>query len=85
VIPASTYEGQSADVSTVAIQNLFVTQTGVSDDLAYQMTKLMFEHLDRLGNAHSAAKAIQLDKATKNLPAPLHPGAERYFKEVGAL
>lgn len=85
VIPASTYEGQTADVSTVAIQNLFVTQAGVSDDLAYQMTKLMFEHLDRLGNAHSAAKAIQLDKATKNLPAPLHPGAERYFKEVGAL
>ncbi|MFB2673201.1 TAXI family TRAP transporter solute-binding subunit [Shewanella sp. LC6] len=85
VIPASTYEGQTADVSTVAIQNLFVTHAGVSDDLAYQMTKLMFEHLDRLGNAHSAAKAIQLDKATKNLPAPLHPGAERYFKEVGAL
>ncbi len=85
VIPASTYEGQTADVSTVAIQNLFVTQAGVSDELAYQMTKLMFEHLERLGNAHSAAKAISLDKAAKNLPAPLHPGAERYFKEVGAL
>ncbi|AUD58054.1 MAG: TAXI family TRAP transporter solute-binding subunit [Gammaproteobacteria bacterium] len=85
VIPASTYEGQTTDVSTVAIQNLLVTQSGVSDDLAYQMTKLMFEHLDRLGNAHSAAKAISLEKATKNLPIPLHPGAERYYKEVGAL
>ncbi|SIR03575.1 hypothetical protein SAMN05421840_107175 [Shewanella morhuae] len=85
VIPASTYEGQTTDVSTVAIQNLLVTQSGVSDDLAYQMTKLMFEHLDRLGNAHSAAKAISLDNATKNLPIPLHPGAERYYKEVGAL
>ena len=85
VIPASTYEGQTTDVSTVAIQNLLVTQSSVSDDLAYQMTKLMFEHLDRLGNAHSAAKAISLDNATKNLPMPLHPGAERYYKEVGAL
>ncbi|MGI2022921.1 TAXI family TRAP transporter solute-binding subunit [Shewanella glacialipiscicola] len=85
VIPASTYEGQTTDVSTVAIQNLLVTQSSVSDDLAYQMTKLMFEHLDRLGNAHSAAKAISLDNATKNLPIPLHPGAERYYKEVGAL
>lgn len=85
VIPAATYEGQTTDVSTVAIQNLFVTQSGVSDDLAYQMAKIMFENLDRLGNAHSAAKGISLDKATKQLPAPLHPGAERYFKEVGAL
>lgn len=85
VIPASTYEGQTTDVSTVAIQNLLVTQSGVSDDLAYQMTKIMFEHLDRLGNAHSAAKSISLEKATKNLPIPLHPGAERYYKEVGAL
>lgn len=85
VIPASTYEGQTTDVSTVAIQNLLVTQSGVSDDLAYQMTKIMFEHLDRLGNAHSAAKSISLEKATKNLPIPLHPSAERYYKEVGAL
>ncbi|MCS6154619.1 TAXI family TRAP transporter solute-binding subunit [Shewanella baltica] len=85
VIPASTYEGQTTDVSTVAIQNLLVTQSGVSDDLAYQMTKIMFEHLDRLGNAHSAAKSISLEKATKNLPIPLHLGAERYYKEVGAL
>jgi hypothetical protein len=85
VIPASTYEGQTTEISTVAIQNLLVTQSGVSDDLAYQMTKIMFEHLDRLGNAHSAAKAISLGNATKNLPVPLHPGAERYYKEVGAL
>lgn len=85
IIPATTYEGQTTDISTVAIQNLFVTQSSVSDDLAYQMTKLMFENLERLGNAHSAAKAINLNKATKNLPVPLHPGAERYFKEVGAL
>ncbi|QYJ79204.1 TAXI family TRAP transporter solute-binding subunit [Shewanella acanthi] len=85
VIPASTYDGQTTDIATVAIQNLFVTQMEVSDELAYQMTKLMYTNLDRLGNAHSAAKAISLDKATKNLPAPLHPGAERYFKEVGAL
>jgi TRAP-type uncharacterized transport system substrate-binding protein len=49
------------------------------------MAKIMFENLERLGNAHSAAKAISLDNATKKLPAPLHPGAERYFKEVGAL
>ncbi|WP_165673095.1 TAXI family TRAP transporter solute-binding subunit [Metapseudomonas otitidis] len=84
-IPAGTYDGQDADVPTVAITNILVTHSGVSDEVAYQMTKLMFENLDRLGNAHSAAKDISLENATQNLPIPLHPGAERYYKEVGAL
>jgi TRAP transporter TAXI family solute receptor len=85
VIPANTYEGQTEAVPTVAIANIFVTQSGVSDELAYEMTKLMFTNLDRLAAAHAAAKGIKLDKAAKNLPIPLHPGAERYYKEVGAL
>ena len=84
-IPAGTYDGQDADVPTVAITNILVSHEGVSDDVAYQMTKLMFDNLDRLGTAHSAAKDIKLENATKNLPIPLHPGAERYYKEVGAL
>ncbi|MGV8842078.1 MAG: TAXI family TRAP transporter solute-binding subunit [Pseudomonas sp.] len=85
VIPAGTYDGQDADVPTVAITNILVTHSGVSDEIAYQMTKLMFENLDRLSSAHSAAKDITLEGATKGLPIPLHPGAERYYKEVGAL
>lgn len=84
VIPAGTYDGQDIDVPTIAIQNLLVTTTAVSDDVAYQMAKLLFENLDYLGNAHAAAKAITLDKAT-NSPIPIHPGAERYYKEVGLL
>ncbi|MDX5371777.1 MAG: TAXI family TRAP transporter solute-binding subunit [Pseudomonadaceae bacterium] len=85
VIPANTYDGQSADVPTVAITNILVSQAGVSDEVAYQMTKLMFGNLDKLSTAHSAAKDISLEGAAKNLPIPLHPGAERYYKEVGAL
>jgi len=85
VIPANTYDGQTTDVPTAAISNILVTHEGVSDEVAYQMTKLMFENLDRLGNAHAAAKDITLEGAVKNLPIPLHPGAERYYKEVGAL
>ncbi|MBE7374474.1 TAXI family TRAP transporter solute-binding subunit [Pseudomonas lopnurensis] len=85
VIPAGTYDGQDADVPTVAITNILVTHDKVSDEVAYQMTKLMFENLGALANAHSAAKDIKLENATQNLPIPLHPGAERYYKEVGAL
>ena len=85
MIPANTYDGQPDAVPTVAITNILVTREGVSDETAYQMTKLMFENLTRLGNAHSAAKDIKLENAAKNLPIPLHSGAERYYKEKGAL
>ena len=84
-IPAGTYDGQDADVPTVAITNILVSHEGVSDEVAYQMTKLMFDNLGRLGTAHSAAKDIKLETATQNLPIPLHPGAERFYKEAGAL
>ncbi|PAU52225.1 TAXI family TRAP transporter solute-binding subunit [Pseudomonas indica] len=85
VIPAKTYDGQEEDVPTVAIQNILVTHEGVSDDVAYKMTKLMFDNLDRLATSHSAAKDIKLEAATQNLPIPLHPGAERFYKEAGVL
>ena len=85
VIPAGTYDGQDADVPTVAITNILVSHEKVSDEVAYQMTKLMFDNLSALGNAHSAAKDITLENATKNLPIPLHPGAERFYKEAGVL
>jgi TRAP transporter TAXI family solute receptor len=84
-IPAGTYDGQDNDVPTVAITNILVTHEKVSDEVVYQMTKLMFENLGTLSNAHSAAKDIKLENATQNLPIPLHPGAERYYKEAGVL
>ena len=84
-IPANTYDGQNADVSTAAINNILVTHADIGDDLAYQMTKLIFENLPRLVTAHAAAKDIQAENAAKNLPIPLHPGAERYFKEKNLL
>ena len=84
-IPAGTYDGQDKDVMTASITNMLVTHEKVSDEVAYQMTKLVFENLQRLGNAHSAAKGITLENAVKGLPIPLHPGAERYYREVGVL
>lgn len=84
-IPARTYDGQETEVATVSIVNVLVTHQGVSNDLAYQMTKLLFDNLPRLVTAHAAAKDIRLENAAKNLPIPLHPGAERYYKEKGLL
>ncbi|THF47367.1 TAXI family TRAP transporter solute-binding subunit [Allorhizobium terrae] len=85
VIPANTYERQTEDVPTVAVVNFLVTREGVSDETAYQMTKLLFEHLDTMKAAHNAASAITLENAIKGMPIPLHPGAARYYKEKGLL
>src|SRR5690606_28014594 len=82
-IPASTYDGQAEAVPAVAITNILVTREGVPEETVYLMTKSMFENLDQLVTAHSAAKAINAKSAATNLPIPLHPGAERYYKEAG--
>ena len=84
-IPAGTYDGQDADVATASVQNYLVTHSDVPDDVVYAMTKTLFENLDAMAAAHAAAKAIALEGAAANPPAPLHPGAEKYFSEAGAL
>src|SRR5438105_3394320 len=85
VIPAHTYEGQNADVPAVAVQNFLVTTDAVPDDVVYKMTKALFENLDTLVASHTAAKEIKRHNAAKNPPAPLHPGAARYYKEVAEI
>jgi uncharacterized protein len=84
-VPANTYEGQAAAVPTVAIENFLVTHEGVSTDTVYKMTKSMYDNLDQLVAAHAAAKAIKREDGPKNMPIPLHPGAEKYYREVGLL
>ena len=84
-IPANTYRGQTTDVQAAAVQNFLVTHEGVSNDTVYGMTKALWTNLDQLIAAHSAAKAIDLKNALAGMPIPLHPGAQKYYKEVGVL
>ena len=49
------------------------------------MTKAMWENLDALVAAHAAGKAIKKESALKGMPVPLHPGAEKYYREIGLL
>ena len=85
VIPANTYAGQTVDIPTAAIPNFLVTHAGVSDELAYQMAKTLYENLDTMYAAHNAAKAIKRENAVRGMPVPVHPGAARYYKEVGVM
>ena len=84
-IPAKTYTGQNEDVPTAAVVNYLVTSEAVPDDIVYQMTKLVFESLPEIQNSHAAAKDIKLETALQGIPIPLHPGAERYFKEKALI
>jgi uncharacterized protein len=84
-IPAGTYDGQEADVPTAAVGNFLITHDGVPEETGYQMTKLLFDNLDRLTAAHAAAQGIDPAKAVEGMPVPLHPGAERYYRETGLM
>ena len=85
MIPANTYTGQDKDVPTAAVVNYLVTSSAISDDLAYQMTRLIFESLPELATAHAAGKEIRLETAAAGSPVPLHPGAIRYYRERGVM
>lgn len=84
-IPASTYRGQSRDIPTAAVMNYLVTSSDVADEIAYQMTKLVFDRLPELAKAHPAAGDIMLERAMLGSPAPLHPGALRYYEGKGLV
>jgi len=84
-IPADTYKGQTTDVPTASVQNYLATHEGVPTDVVYGMTKALWTSLDQLVAAHAAAKAINLKHALDGMPLPLHPGAEKYYKEVGLI
>jgi TRAP transporter TAXI family solute receptor len=84
-IPANTYTGQDKDVPTAAVANYLVTSSAVSDDLAYRMTRLIFENLPELAKAHASGKEIKLETAATGNPIPLHPGPIQYYKEKGLL
>ncbi|MDH3660503.1 MAG: TAXI family TRAP transporter solute-binding subunit, partial [Alphaproteobacteria bacterium] len=85
VIPAATYPGQDQDIQTVAKSNLLVARADVDDEVVYQVAKAMFENLDFLRNIHDAMYETSLDRALVGVPMPLHPGALRYYQEIGLL
>ncbi|MDR2051508.1 MAG: TAXI family TRAP transporter solute-binding subunit [Deltaproteobacteria bacterium] len=86
VIPAGTYDGQKTDITTTAVKMLLLTDSSLPDDLIYDLTKSLWENLDEVRKAHSVMKTVTPDMAVKDLSGLLlHPGAEKYYREVGLL
>lgn len=83
-IPTKSYKGVDVDVQGIQQWNVVVYSGSLSEGLAYEITKAIFEHLDELVAVHQAAKNITLQTAVE-VPVDLHPGAKKYFQEAGAL
>ena len=85
-VPADTYS-DVGETETISVAAQWVTSAKQSDDLVYNITKTMWNDTTRkeLDSGHAKGKLITLQNATTSLGIPLHPGAERFYKEVGAL
>lgn len=84
-IPASTYKGQDQPVPTLSVQAILVANEDMPDDVAYELTKTIFENSESIAKAHNKGAEITIEKARDGVTIPLHPGAERYFREKGLI
>ena len=83
VVPANTYPGQKKQVNTIAQPNFLGILADVDPAIVYKLTKTIYENLPYLYSIHQATKFMKLEVAISGLPAPLHPGALKYYREVG--
>ena len=82
-IPAKTYSGQDKPVPTLSVQAILVVNKDMPDDMAYNLTKLLYENVDDIAKAHNKGSEISLEKARQGVTIPFHPGAEKYLQEKG--
>ena len=84
-IPAGTYKGQEKAVPTIGVKAMIIANKDASEDDIYAITKGLFEHLEDIRKGHSKAQEISLETALEAMTIPLHPGAERYYREKGLI
>jgi uncharacterized protein len=82
-IAAGTYRSLQSDYATIGVFNFAIGRADLPDDLIYQLVKAVFENQPRLVKMTSAASETIPQNAVKNTFLPFHPGAVRYYREVG--
>ena len=82
-LAANTYKGQTEAVDTLAVMAVWTAHEGVPENVAYEVTKALYENVAIMGQVHVQGKNISLQTATSVGTAPIHPGALKYFKEKG--
>jgi uncharacterized protein len=84
-IPAGTYDGQDSDINTTEQHNVIFAHKDVDEDLIYAMVSLIFDNTDHLGSVHNLFTNLDPEVGPQGFPIPLHPGAERYYREHGLI
>ncbi len=86
VIPGGMYQGNPDDVVTFGVGATIVSSASVPDDVVYNVVKAVFENFDTFRKLHPAFENLSKEEMVRDaLTAPLHPGAEKYYKEAGLL
>jgi uncharacterized protein len=85
-IPGGMYRGSPDDVDTFGVRATFVTSADVPEEVVYEVTKAVFENFEDFKQLHPAFATLEKEEiVTGGLSAPMHPGAEKYFKEAGLM
>ena len=83
-IPGGTYSCVAEDVQTVAVMATIIARNDVSEDVIYAFTKGLFENKDAIATGHVKGALLDPATAVSGISIPFHPGAEKYYSEVGA-
>ena len=82
-IPGGTYKGTDDDTPALAIKATLAVNSKLDEQTVYEMTKALFENLNELATAHAKGKEVSAKAAVTGVSVPFHPGAKKYFKEIG--
>jgi TRAP transporter TAXI family solute receptor len=85
VVPANTYKNQTAAVKTIAVSAVLIASSELPEDVAYKLTKALFDNQAELAATHAKGKELNLKTAAKGVSIPFHPGAVKYYKEKGMM
>ena len=83
VMQQGSYPGQDADIGVVGVENALVVDAGMDEQLAYDLTRTLFEKKSELQSIHPEARHLSPERAIAGSPAPFHPGAIRFYQERG--
>ena len=82
---AGFFKGTDTDTPALAIKATLAVSSKLDDETVYNMTKTLFENLDELARAHAKGKEVSVESAVTGVSVPFHPGALKYYKEIGLL
>ena len=83
IIPAGTYDGQTEDINTITCKAALYCRADLDEETVYQITKAFYESGDVIAAEHATGKEVQLEGCLEGITTPIHPGAARYYKEMG--